>query len=107
VTTTFQRPAVFPVRSKVQLIWVADTTVTLVACIFVCPDITSITVVVPVELKPVPTRLVILTVPVLMPIAGYIDVTVGAGLADTTAGSSRIRRNMQAIRYDFFIEIRP
>ena len=77
VTTTSQAPVTAPLRLKVQVIWVGLTTETLVAVMVGCPAFVRVTLA-PAR-KPVPTRLVMFTLPVLGAEAGAMLVTVGAG----------------------------
>ena len=80
-----QAPAAAPVRLKVQVILVALTTTTLVPFILGLPAFVNLTVA-PLR-KPVPVGSVILTVLVLTPVLGVMDITVGTGLVkDTVAG---------------------
>jgi hypothetical protein len=83
VTTTFQAPADFPVRSKMQVIFVALTTVgDPAAGMSAWPVFVSFTVTP--AWKPVPARFVMPTGPLLGAEAGVIEVTVGAGAAAPT-----------------------
>jgi hypothetical protein len=77
VTVTLLRAAGAPVRSKVQVIWVADATTTLVAVISGPAEAFTSLTVAPFW-KLVPTRLVILTVQPRTPVFGVMLVTVGA-----------------------------
>ena len=61
VTTTFHNPAVFPVIAKEQVIFIAETTDTLVAVMLVSPDFVRRTIGVVPTTKCVPARFVILT----------------------------------------------
>jgi hypothetical protein len=78
VTTTFHGPVAAPVRLKVQVILVEETRETLVPLISVWPLLVSLTVT-PVR-KPVPARLVMLTLPLFSPELGVMLVIVGAGV---------------------------
>jgi hypothetical protein len=64
-----------PVRSKVQVIRVGETTTTFVPTISAYPVRFSLTDAP--DTKPVPARFVILTVVVFTPVFGVMDVTVG------------------------------
>ncbi len=67
-----------PVRLKLQVICVGETTTTELALISVLPLFVSLTVA-PAR-NPVPARLVILTVVPVTPEFGVMPLTVGAGL---------------------------
>jgi hypothetical protein len=77
VTVTLLRAEGAPVRSKVQVIWVADATTTLVAAISGPAEAFTSLTVAPFW-KLVPARLVILTVQPRTPVFGVMLVTVGA-----------------------------
>ena len=70
VTTTFHCPVPFPVRSKVQVIFVGETPITPVAGISGLPVFVSFTVAP--ETKPVPIRSVMLTALVFMAVEGVM-----------------------------------
>ena len=76
VTTKSHGPAAAPLRSKVQVIWVADTTTTFVPVMSILP-LCSFTVA-PLW-KFVPVRLVILTGSPVTLVLGVMLVIVGAG----------------------------
>ncbi len=78
VTTTFHGPAAAPVRLKLQVICVGETTTTELALISVLPLFVSLTVAP--GRNPVPARLVIFTVVPVTPVLGVMPLTVGAGL---------------------------
>jgi len=78
VTTTFQAPACFPVRSSVHAIRDDETTETPVATISGCPDLVSRTVAP--FWKPVPARSVIWTALPVYPEFGVIPAIAGAGI---------------------------
>ena len=89
VTATFHWPAVLPVRSKVHVILVGETMVTLVLAMSVDPVRFSLTVAP--DRKPVPVRFVMLIVFVFTPVFGVIDPTVGgAPTKDTSLNTCRI-----------------
>jgi hypothetical protein len=78
-TVTFRGAAVAPVRSKVQVIRVADTTTTFVAIISGPAEVFTNLAVAP-DLKLVPARLVMLTFQPRTCVFGVIAVTVGVGV---------------------------
>ena len=82
VTTTFHCPAAFPFKSNVQVNLDAETNVYEVAAISVSPVLVSFGTAP--TTNPVPMRSVMLTVPLLLPVAGVILVTVGAGVLEVT-----------------------
>ena len=70
VTTIFHSPVPFPVRSKLQVIFVDETTVTPVAVISGLPVFVRFTVAP--DIKPVPIRSVMLTAPAFIAVEGVM-----------------------------------
>jgi hypothetical protein len=79
VTTTFHCPTVAPVRLKVHVIWVEETTTTELALISPLPLRVSLTVAP--ERNPLPDRFVTFTVAPVTPELGVRFVMFGGGMA--------------------------